>query len=132
MQILIYSLVAVILTIGSEFLSTHQWQAPALAPRGQQVETGTSTPPSSSAQTVPAGDDDAIRPFRVEVPEAALVDLRQRVAATRWPDRETVADRSQGVQLAPLQELIRYWGTDYDWRRAEGRLKAVAPFLTTV
>ena len=70
----------------------------------------------------------AIRPFRVEVPEADLDDLRRRIAATRWPDRETVPDRSQGAQLAELQELVRYWGTDYDWRKAEAqteRLPAV-------
>src|SRR6266436_393399 len=56
----------------------------------------------------------AIRPFRINVPEEALVDLRRRVAATRWPDRETVADRSQGVPLATIQPLVRYWGTEYD------------------
>src|SRR5262249_47714513 len=80
----------------------------------------------------PAGDDNALRPFRVEIPEQALVDLRQRIAATRWPERETVADRSQGVQLAPLQELIRYWGTDYDWRKVEARLNALPQYLTTI
>jgi hypothetical protein len=59
----------------------------------------------------------AIRPFHVEVPEEALDDLHRRVRATRWPDKETVADRSQGAQLAKIQELVRYWGTDYDWRK---------------
>jgi hypothetical protein len=67
------------------------------------------TPDERSTETT-------IRPFRVDVPEEDLVDLRQRIAATRWPDRETVPDRSQGAQLAVLQELVRYWGTDYDWR----------------
>ena len=76
--------------------------------------------------------DEAIRPFRVNIPEAALVDLRQRVRATRWPDKETVADRSQGIQLAKLQELIRYWGTDYDWRKAEAKLNALPQFVTTI
>src|SRR5690349_21141173 len=85
----------------------------------------------SSAQTVPAGVD-AIRPFHVDVPEAALVDLRQRVAATIWPDRETVADASQGVQLATMQQLARYWATDYDWRRAEAQLNALSQFMTTI
>src|SRR6185295_15702088 len=66
-----------------------------------------------------AAEDDAIRPFRVEVPEADLAELRRRIAATRWPDRETVDDQSQGAQLAKLQELVRYWGTDYDWRKCE-------------
>ena len=59
-----------------------------------------------------------VRPFRVEVPEEAITDLRRRISATRWPDRETVADHSQGVQLATIQELARYWATEYDWRGA--------------
>jgi hypothetical protein len=72
-----------------------------------------------------AVEDNAIRPFRINVPEAALVDLRRRVVATRWPDKETVKDQSQGVQLAKLQALVRYWGTDYDcrseYKRTQGR-----------
>jgi pimeloyl-ACP methyl ester carboxylesterase len=131
MQPLLYSLVVHLIVSGG-FAAAYEWQAPALAPRGQQVETSPSTLPSSPAQTVPAGDDNAIRPFRVEIPEAALVELRQRLAATRWPDRETVGDRSQGAQLANLQELVRYWGTDYDWRRAEARLNALPQFVTTI
>jgi hypothetical protein len=79
-----------------------------------------------------AAEDDAILPFRVNVPEEALVDLRRRIAATRWPDRETVNDRSQGVQLAKFQELVRYWGTDYDWRKAEAKLNALPQFMTTI
>ena len=71
-----------------------------------------------------AAEDRSIRPFNVHVPQAELDDLRRRIAATRWPDRETVADRSQGTQLAKLQELVRYWGTDYDWRKAEAKLNA--------
>ena len=132
MQILLYSLVAALLTVGSGFAATHGWQAPALGPRGQNVETGRSTLASSPAQTVPAGDNNAIRPFHVDVPEAALVDLRQRVAATRWPERETVPDRSQGVQLPAFQELVRYWATDYDWRKAEAQLNALPQFMTTL
>ena len=58
-----------------------------------------------------------VRPFRVEVPEEELVDLRRRIAATRWPSKELVEDPSQGVQLATLRELARYWATDYDWRK---------------
>ena len=76
--------------------------------------------------------DNAIRPFRVNVPEEQLVDLRRRIAATRWPDKETVADRSQGTQLAKLQELVRYWGTDYDWRKVEAKLNALPQFMTTI
>jgi pimeloyl-ACP methyl ester carboxylesterase len=74
----------------------------------------------------------AIRPFNVSVPEKALVDLRQRIAATRWPDREIVADRSQGAQLAKIQALVRYWGTDYDWRKAEAKLNALPQFMTKI
>jgi pimeloyl-ACP methyl ester carboxylesterase len=79
-----------------------------------------------------AATDTAIRPFRVDIPEAAIVDLRRRIAATRWPDRETVKDGSQGVQLATFQELVRYWGTDYDWRKAEAKLNALPQFMTTI
>ena len=68
--------------------------------------------------------DNAIRPFQFDAPEEALADLRRRIAATHWPDRETVADPSQGVQLVTMQELARYWGTDYDWRKVEARLSA--------
>jgi len=74
----------------------------------------------------------AIRPFRVAVPEDALTDLRRRIAATRWPGKETVADASQGVQLARLQALVRYWGTDYDWRKVEAKLNALPLFVTEI
>jgi hypothetical protein len=74
----------------------------------------------------------AIRPFRVEIPEQALDDLRRRIAATRWPSRELVTDRSQGVQLAALQELARYWTAEYDWRRCEARLNALPQFMTEI
>jgi pimeloyl-ACP methyl ester carboxylesterase len=76
--------------------------------------------------------DGAIRPFRIDVPEEQLVDLRRRIAATRWPDQETVNDGSQGVQLAKFQELVRYWGTGYDWRKAEAKLNALPQFMTTI
>jgi pimeloyl-ACP methyl ester carboxylesterase/quercetin dioxygenase-like cupin family protein len=74
----------------------------------------------------------AIRPFRVKVTDAELADLKRRLAATRWPDRETVADQSQGVPLATLQELVRYWRTEYDWRKGEARLNAYPQFMTTI
>jgi hypothetical protein len=79
-----------------------------------------------------AAEDSAIRPFRIEVPEEAIVDLRGRIAATRWPDKETVTDQTQGVQLAKLQPLVGYWGTDYDWRKAETKLNALAQFVTKI
>ena len=71
-----------------------------------------------------------IRPFQVEVPDEALEDLRRRIAATNWPEKETVADQSQGVPLAMIQKLARYWGTDYDWRTCEAKLNALPQFIT--
>ncbi|MCW8278537.1 epoxide hydrolase [Pseudomonas sp. PCH199] len=76
--------------------------------------------------------DDSVRPFHIAVEEKALVDLRQRINATRWPDKETVGDASQGAQLAQLQALVRYWGTDYDWRKAQAQLNALPQFVTTI
>jgi pimeloyl-ACP methyl ester carboxylesterase len=76
--------------------------------------------------------DAAIRPFNVSIPEDALVDLRQRITATRLPDRETVTDQSQGVQLATVQKLARYWQSDYDWRKCEARLNALPQFITNI
>jgi pimeloyl-ACP methyl ester carboxylesterase len=75
-------------------------------------------------------DDRSIRPFKANVPQAAIDDLRRRIADTRWPDQET--DPSQGVPLARLQELVRYWGTDYDWRKAEATLNALPQFITSI
>jgi pimeloyl-ACP methyl ester carboxylesterase len=76
--------------------------------------------------------DVEIRPFRANIPEKALIDLRQRITATRWPTKELVADRSQGVQLATLRELARYWTTEYDWRTCEARLNALPQFTTEI
>ena len=80
----------------------------------------------------PAADKTAIRPFRVNVAEAELTELRRRVNATRWPERETVTDTSQGVQLATMQALARYWATDYDWRKVEARMNALPQFMTEI
>jgi pimeloyl-ACP methyl ester carboxylesterase len=77
-------------------------------------------------------DNTAIRPFQVNVPEADLVDLRRRINATKWPERETVADNSQGVRLETIQALARYWGKEYDWRKCEARLKALPQFITEI
>jgi pimeloyl-ACP methyl ester carboxylesterase len=86
-----------------------------------------------AATVVRAADSDAsIRPFHVAIPEEALADLRRRVTATRWPDKETVADASQGAQLARLQALVRYWGSGYDWRKLEAKLNALPQFTTTI
>jgi hypothetical protein len=73
-----------------------------------------------------------MRPFCANMPDAALADLRRRLAATQWPDRETVSDQSQGVQLATMKELVRYWQTDYDWRKVEAKLNALPQFITTI
>jgi pimeloyl-ACP methyl ester carboxylesterase len=85
-----------------------------------------------SATTEKSADAPAIRPFTIEVSEAELEALRARIAATHWPDKETVPDQSQGVQLATSQELARYWATDYDWRRCEARLNALPQFITEI
>jgi pimeloyl-ACP methyl ester carboxylesterase len=80
----------------------------------------------------PAAASDAIRPFRINIPEEDLLDLRRRIAVTRWPDKETVADQSQGAQLLKLQELVRYWGSGYDWRKVEATLNALPQFTTNI
>jgi hypothetical protein len=77
-------------------------------------------------------DTIAIRPFHFNAPETELTELRRRISATRWPDRETVTDESQGVQVATIQELARYWGTDYNWRKVEARLNALPQFVTEI
>jgi pimeloyl-ACP methyl ester carboxylesterase len=103
----------------------------------RQVLTGSAAVAASSliaAQAPAAGAaaGDVIRPFRINVPEAELADLRRRIAATRWPERETVTDESQGVPLATIQEVLRYWGKDYDWRKCEAKLNALPQFVTEI
>ncbi|MGB8129128.1 MAG: epoxide hydrolase family protein [Candidatus Angelobacter sp.] len=87
---------------------------------------------SSATQQGSKQDKNAVRPFQVTVPEAELSELRRRINATKWPERETVADASQGVQLATTQALARYWGSDYDWRKCETRLNALPQFITEI
>ena len=89
------------------------------------IMTGTSL--STEAQT-----SEAIRPFRVNVPENKLVDLKRRILATQWPEQELVKDETQGVQFATMQALAKYWATDYDWRKVEARLNALPQFITTI
>src|SRR5262245_17309711 len=79
-----------------------------------------------------AKDKTAIRPFNVSVPEADLADLKRRIKATRWPDRELVKDSTQGVQLATMQKLADYWANQYDWRKCEAKLNALPNFLTEI
>src|SRR6476646_8616023 len=75
---------------------------------------------------------DAIRPFSINFPQEDIDELRRRVAATRWPEQETVTDKTQGVQLATIQKLARYWQTDHDWRKVEARLSALPHFVTEI
>src|SRR5256885_14476184 len=91
--------------------------------------TQTITEQRSSEQTA---DKNAIRPFHINIPEAELADLRQRLAQTRLPDKETVTDYSQGVPLKTVQQLLRHWQTHYDWRKCEARLNAVPNFITEI
>jgi len=78
------------------------------------------------------GQEGAIRPFRVNVPEAEVADLRRRITATRWPERETVMDTSQGVQLGTMQKLATYWATEHDWRKCEARLNDLPQFVVNI
>src|SRR5262245_8559547 len=98
------------------------------ANRSEEIMTQTSATAASEQPT----DRTAIRPFQFNFADAELADLRRRVSATRWPEHELVSDASQGVQLATMQKLARYWGTDYDWRKGEARLKAVPHFITEI
>ncbi len=99
-------------------------RAQATAPEG--------TLPVRSASSGPGKQINGVRPFRIEVPQKEINELRQRVKMTRWPDKETVADRSQGVQLAKLRPLVEYWGTHYDWRKVETKLNALPQFITKI
>ena len=87
---------------------------------------------SSPAHSAVAAEGSAIRRFRNNAPEAELAELRRRINATKWPERETVKDASQGVQLATIQALARYWATDYDWRKIEAKLNALPQFITEI
>jgi pimeloyl-ACP methyl ester carboxylesterase len=87
---------------------------------------------ATGASAAPPGNNLGIRPFRVNVPEAELTELRRRINATRWPERETVTDQSQGVQLATIQKLARYWTTENDWRKVEAKLNALPQFMTVI
>src|SRR5262245_51701346 len=102
MNPLLHSLVAGMLAVGS-----------AQTPPATAAGASAVSPPQAKQSA--GAEDNTIRPFHIDVPQEALDDLRRRIAATRWPDRETVNDSSQGIQLAKLQGLVRYWGTGYDW-----------------
>src|SRR5688572_19739205 len=115
------------------------WLGPASSPGHARTTAQTSPKENAMIQTAVnapstgvAGDKGAIRPFQVNIPEEQIAELRRRIAATRWPTKELVEDRSQGVQLATLRELARYWSTEYDWRKLEARLNALPQFTTEI
>lgn len=108
----------------------NQTQGAAAAAAGSDLSVAAGA--SRSAGATAAGTSAELRPFRVEIPEAMLVDLRNRIAATRFPEKETVSDFSQGVPLATIQKLARYWATEYDWRKVEARLNSYPQFITQI
>jgi hypothetical protein len=97
------------------------------APDSQRAVAG-----PGSAKRGALAEDASIRPFRFNASEEALVDLRRRIVATQWPEKETVSDATQGVQFATMHKLARYWASDYDWRKCEARLNAVPNFITEI
>lgn len=111
------------------FAATVFLAPPARVFAQQSAQIGAQTQVAAKAI---ATADNGIRPFRVNMPQEAIVDLRRRIAATRWSDKETVADQSQGVQLATMKDLVHYWGTEYDWRKAEAKLNALPQFVTNI
>jgi len=114
---------------GSEMINQDRRQLLSTAAMGLAAASAASLFPVSSAS---AAASDAIRPFHINVSDEVLVDLRRRINATRWPEKEIVADQSQGVQLTTIQKLARYWATDYDWRKGEAKLKALPHFTTEI
>src|SRR5262249_22552374 len=105
--------------------------APAsLLPQARRSDAMTEAPTGVAQRT--ESDQTAVRPFTIGFPDAQLNDLRTRVNATKWPEQELVADASQGVQLSTTQKLAKYWGTEYDWRKCEARLKALPNFITEI
>ena len=101
-----------------------------LAAIHRRLEAMTGTLTDVERETGTGGPE--IKPFRVNVPDAEIADLNRRIKATRWPDKETVADDTQGVQLATMQSLARYWSTEWDWRKAEAKINAVPNFITNI
>jgi pimeloyl-ACP methyl ester carboxylesterase len=101
-------------------------------PRTQTKENAMASAAATQLSGGQAADKDVIRPFHVHFPDEALDDLKHRIAETRWPERETVTDPSQGVQLATIQKLARYWETEYDWRKCEAKLNALPQFITEI
>jgi hypothetical protein len=113
---------AVAIAFGLVLLAASWYARTSLA--GEQVTQ------SKVDKSTPDGSE--VRPFRVNVPERDLAELRRHIAATRWPEKETVADQSRGVPLATMGELANYWGTGYDWRRVEAKLNSLPQFMTDI
>jgi len=115
--------------VESEIINQDRRQLLTAAAMGVAAAGSASLSPASA---VSAATGEAIRPFRINIPEKHLVDLRHRLAATRWPEKETVADDTQGVPLATMRELVRHWQIEYDWRKIEARLNALPQFITEI
>src|SRR5262249_28861982 len=109
--------------------------ARSLSPTRRELFAGTAAAGTISMlprTLLAAAGGDSIHPFTVNIPQEDITELRRRIAATRWPDRETVNDQSQGIQLAKIKPLVEYWGTGYDWRKAEAKLNALPQFMTEI
>jgi hypothetical protein len=113
----------------SEVIDQDRRQLLSNAAMGIAAAGAASIFPAFRSNAAPSAE---IRPFRVHFPEEALVDLRRRVSATKWPSQENVKDATQGVQFATMQKLARYWATDYDWRKIESKLNALPQFITEI
>src|SRR6185312_7812580 len=119
-------------TLALLLIASHSHAQTMTAPTSASVDAKPSVASAPIAKSRTTTQDESIRPFKVHLSDAALADLRQRIKATRWPDKETVADQSQGAQLARLKPLGQYWGTGYDWRKAEAQLNALPQFTTNI
>jgi len=119
-------------TLGLLLFTTPNHAQTMTSPNTTSTDAETSVGSSAATKSRTATDTGAIRPFTVNIPNEQVVDLKRRLAATRWPDKETVADASQGARLAQLQELVRYWATDYDWRKGEAKLNSFPQFKTKI
>jgi len=120
--------------IESNSFSSSRQEPITIKQKETKMTQATKTKPAASAQErlTASAQDTSIRPFHFKIPEATLVDLKRRVKATKWPEREIVSDATQGVQMATMQKLASYWASDYDWRKVEARLNALPQFVTTI
>ena len=119
-------------TLGLLLFANPNYAQTMTSPTTTTTDTKTSVGSRPATKSRTSTDNTAIRPFTVNIRDEQIADLKRRLVATRWPDKETVADASQGAQLAQLQELVRYWGTDYDWRKGEAKLNAFPQFVTNI